>query len=391
MAQRAAAGDDDARLRAAVDGGRRRQAVDEAARRAGHDAEPAPARRRRCSRKPGEHGHRRADPRPDVHRRAARSSSRSTASSTSTTRRRSTPSTRATLRDRRRRPRAGARSPAAARARWSTSSRRPSSRSAIDAEAAIATRRARRPSSQIQTHARRQGRQGRGRPVRRRREPRPARAAARRRRRWAACGPRSTTGVARVRRARRPGAHARPDPRRERGGGDRAARRRDPDAARARRGGRRARRDATFDPIEELTDHFYIVLAELHVAGPHVGGERAADREDDARRRWRELWSKALDACEARGERVDDAYGRRLRLSRAAGRSAVADRSARRGRRRHAAPRGRRELDRVGREGEAVKHSQVDRVRVVARRRRARASKQATSAESSRRAATPRT
>jgi hypothetical protein len=28
------------------------------------------------------------------------------------------------------------------------------------------------------------------------------------------------------------------------------------------------------------------------------------------------LWAKALDACAARGERIDDAYGRRLRLSR---------------------------------------------------------------------------
>jgi hypothetical protein len=31
------------------------------------------------------------------------------------------------------------------------------------------------------------------------------------------------------------------------------------------------------------------------------------------------LWDKALDACKARGERIDDAFGRRLRLHRLPG------------------------------------------------------------------------
>jgi hypothetical protein len=70
-----------------------------------------------------------------------------------------------------------------------------------------------------------------------------------------------------------------------------------------------------FDPIEELTDRFYIVLAELHVqvrqweanapAGTMMRPPVMAD-----------LWKKALAACEARGEKVNDAFGRKLRLHR---------------------------------------------------------------------------
>ncbi len=72
---------------------------------------------------------------------------------------------------------------------------------------------------------------------------------------------------------------------------------------------------SAFDPIEELTDRFYLVLAELH------GQVRAWEAKAPAGEKMTpatlaRLWAAALDACAARGQRVDDAYGRRLRLSR---------------------------------------------------------------------------
>jgi hypothetical protein len=73
--------------------------------------------------------------------------------------------------------------------------------------------------------------------------------------------------------------------------------------------------ESRFDPVEELTDRFYVVLAEVH-AQVHRWETTApaADRMTPAVMAG--LWRAALDACAARGERVDDAYGRRLRLSR---------------------------------------------------------------------------
>jgi hypothetical protein len=70
-----------------------------------------------------------------------------------------------------------------------------------------------------------------------------------------------------------------------------------------------------FDPIEELTDRFYLVLAELHrqVQGWEA---KAPEAEKMTPATMARLWSAALDACAARGQRVDDAYGRTLRLSR---------------------------------------------------------------------------
>ncbi len=69
-----------------------------------------------------------------------------------------------------------------------------------------------------------------------------------------------------------------------------------------------------FDPIEELTDHFYTVLAELH-AQTRAWEATAPQSEKMRPATMAKLWSKALDACTARGEHVEDAYGRRLRLS----------------------------------------------------------------------------
>ncbi len=69
-----------------------------------------------------------------------------------------------------------------------------------------------------------------------------------------------------------------------------------------------------FDPVEELTDNFYTVLAELHVQA------RAWEKSSPATTKMQppamaQLWKQALAACKARGEKVTDAYGRELRLS----------------------------------------------------------------------------
>jgi hypothetical protein len=69
-----------------------------------------------------------------------------------------------------------------------------------------------------------------------------------------------------------------------------------------------------FDPVEELTDRFYAVLAELH-AQVRAWEARAPAAEKMAPATMAKLWRAALDACAARGQRVDDAYGRALRLS----------------------------------------------------------------------------
>jgi hypothetical protein len=75
-----------------------------------------------------------------------------------------------------------------------------------------------------------------------------------------------------------------------------------------------ARASSKFDPVEELTDHFYIVLAELHVQAREWEA-KAATGEKMHPAVMAELWNKALDACKKRGEKIDDAYGRTLRLS----------------------------------------------------------------------------
>ena len=70
-----------------------------------------------------------------------------------------------------------------------------------------------------------------------------------------------------------------------------------------------------FDPIEELTDHFYIVLAELH-AQTRLWEAAAPQSELMTPATMARLWKQAIAACKARGEPVDDAYGRELRLVR---------------------------------------------------------------------------
>lgn len=69
-----------------------------------------------------------------------------------------------------------------------------------------------------------------------------------------------------------------------------------------------------FDPIEELTDHFYIVLAELHLQA-RAWESKAPATEKMKPATMARLWVAALDAAEKKGEKVTDAYGRRLTLS----------------------------------------------------------------------------
>lgn len=71
--------------------------------------------------------------------------------------------------------------------------------------------------------------------------------------------------------------------------------------------------EATFDPVAELTDRFYIALAELH-AQVRAWEASAPPDEKMTPATMARLWQKALDACAGRGERVDDAFGRRMRL-----------------------------------------------------------------------------
>jgi hypothetical protein len=71
--------------------------------------------------------------------------------------------------------------------------------------------------------------------------------------------------------------------------------------------------ETRFDPIEELTDHFYIVLAELHLQ-TRAWEKAAAKGETMSPKIMSGLWSRALDACKKRGQDVTDAYKRPLRL-----------------------------------------------------------------------------
>jgi hypothetical protein len=76
-----------------------------------------------------------------------------------------------------------------------------------------------------------------------------------------------------------------------------------------------ARAETTFDANGELTDHFYTALAELG-AQVRRWEATAPPSERMTSATMAKLWNAALDACEARGEHVDDAFGRRLRLAR---------------------------------------------------------------------------
>ncbi|NPC87059.1 hypothetical protein HPC49_53875, partial [Pyxidicoccus fallax] len=70
-----------------------------------------------------------------------------------------------------------------------------------------------------------------------------------------------------------------------------------------------------FQPDAELTEPFYAVLAELH-AQVRAWEEKAPEGQTLDPAQLAKLWEGALAACEKRGEKVTDAFGRRLRLSR---------------------------------------------------------------------------
>ncbi len=71
------------------------------------------------------------------------------------------------------------------------------------------------------------------------------------------------------------------------------------------------------DPNEELTDHFYDVLGELGELAHKWEAETAADVKMKPATMAR-MWNQALDAVAKRGgkDKIEDAYGRRLRLHR---------------------------------------------------------------------------
>ena len=71
--------------------------------------------------------------------------------------------------------------------------------------------------------------------------------------------------------------------------------------------------ESAFDPIAELTDRFYLVLAELH-AQVRTWEAKAPASEKMVPATMAKLWQAALAASAARGEPVTDAYGRTLRL-----------------------------------------------------------------------------
>ena len=73
--------------------------------------------------------------------------------------------------------------------------------------------------------------------------------------------------------------------------------------------------ETPFDPTAELTDRFYVVLAEL-AAETRRWEKSAPAGEQMLPATMAGLWSKALAACKKRGERIDDAFGRDLRLHR---------------------------------------------------------------------------
>jgi hypothetical protein len=70
----------------------------------------------------------------------------------------------------------------------------------------------------------------------------------------------------------------------------------------------------SFEPLEALTDHFYIALSELYLR-VREWEEKAPAGEQMHPMIMARLWNETLDALEKRGEHPTDAFGRRLRLS----------------------------------------------------------------------------
>jgi MG2 domain len=73
--------------------------------------------------------------------------------------------------------------------------------------------------------------------------------------------------------------------------------------------------ESRFNVLEELTDRFYLALGELYVQA-RLWEETAPKAEKMKPETMAGLWKKALAACEKRGEKIEDAYGRKLTLRR---------------------------------------------------------------------------
>lgn len=72
--------------------------------------------------------------------------------------------------------------------------------------------------------------------------------------------------------------------------------------------------DLVFDPVVELTDHFYLVLEELYREVRRWEKEAPKD-EQLLPPKLAKLWKQAVAKAKAKGATVTDAYGRELRLS----------------------------------------------------------------------------
>jgi MG2 domain len=71
---------------------------------------------------------------------------------------------------------------------------------------------------------------------------------------------------------------------------------------------------ASFEPLADLTDHFYSVLTELHQQ-VRAWEQSAPKAEQMSPKKMASLWDAALRAAKQQGHDVSDAYGRPLRLS----------------------------------------------------------------------------
>lgn len=73
--------------------------------------------------------------------------------------------------------------------------------------------------------------------------------------------------------------------------------------------------ETPFDPVEPLTDHFYVVLGELY---DQVGRweESAPEDEKMTPARMAKLWDESIATCDKRGDDVTDIFGRPLTLKR---------------------------------------------------------------------------
>lgn len=73
--------------------------------------------------------------------------------------------------------------------------------------------------------------------------------------------------------------------------------------------------ETLFDPLETLTDKFYVALEELHVQ-TRTWESTAPEAERMTPRTMAQLWAKALESLEKKKQPAHDAWGRKLKLHR---------------------------------------------------------------------------